>query len=74
MVSVTGWAQLNAGEQNPEPDLPFTMTTLATFKYPWRIAFLPDGRMLITEKPGPVYLVSQKGDKIQVGNNAASLF
>jgi glucose/arabinose dehydrogenase len=41
---------------------------VATFKLPWRLAFLPDGRMLITEKPGPVWLVSQKGEKIQVEN------
>src|ERR1700728_813554 len=44
------------------------MTTVTTFKLPWRLAFLPDGRMLITEKPGPVWLVSQQGEKIQVGN------
>jgi hypothetical protein len=39
-------AQINAGEQKPEPILPFTMTQVATFNLPWRIAFLPDGRML----------------------------
>ena len=27
-------------------------TQVATFSLPWRIAFLPDGRMLITEKVG----------------------
>jgi hypothetical protein len=47
-------AQINAGEKKPEPTLPFTMTEVATFKLPWRLAFLPDGRMLITEKVGPV--------------------
>jgi glucose/arabinose dehydrogenase len=49
------------GEQKPEESLPFTMTTVATFELPWRLAFLPDGRMLITEKVGPVWLVSQDG-------------
>ena len=39
-----------------------------------RIAFLPDGRMLITEKPGPIYLVSPKGDKILVGNTPPVYF
>ena len=43
------WAQVNVGEQKPEASLPFTMTTVATFKLPWRLAFLPDGRMLVTE-------------------------
>src|SRR5215472_16731362 len=59
---------INAGALQPEPDLPFTMTTVATFKLPWRVAFLLDGRMLITEKPGPVWLVTQQGEKIQVEN------
>src|ERR1700690_4079794 len=66
LASVAAWAQVNIGEQNPETSLPFTMTTVATFKLPWRIAFLPDGRMLITEKVGPVWLVSAKGEKIAV--------
>src|SRR5205085_4172022 len=62
------WAQVNVGEQKPEASLPFTMTTVATFRLPWRLAFLPDGRMLITEKVGPIWLVSQQGVKIQVEN------
>jgi aldose sugar dehydrogenase len=68
LASVAAWAQVNAGEQQPEDSLPFSMTTVTTFKLPWRLAFLPDGRMLITEKPGPVWLVSQQGEKIPVGN------
>jgi glucose/arabinose dehydrogenase len=59
-------AQVNIGEQKPESSLPFKMTTVANFELPWRLAFLPDGRMLITEKIGPVWLVSQQGEKIQV--------
>ena len=66
--SAAAWAQVNAGEQKPEASPPFTMTTVTTFELPWRLAFLPDGRMLITEKVGPVWLVSQKGEKIAVGN------
>src|SRR6476646_8395968 len=68
LATVGAWAQVNAGEQKPEASLPFTMTTVATFELPWRLAFLPDGRMLITEKVGPVWLVSQQGEKIQVAN------
>ncbi len=64
-------AQVNLGEQKPEASLPFTLTTVATFKLPWRMAFLPDGRMLITEKVGPVWLVTQKGEKIEVANTPA---
>jgi aldose sugar dehydrogenase len=68
VAPVAAWAQVNVGEQKPEAGLPFTMTTVATFKLPWRLAFLPDGRMLITEKPGPIWLVSQQGEKVQVEN------
>src|SRR5678815_4322752 len=65
LASVAAWAQVNAGEQKPDPNQPFTMTTApATFELPWRIAFLPDGRMLVTEKIGPIWLVSAQGEKI----------
>jgi glucose/arabinose dehydrogenase len=68
LASVAAWAQVNVGAQKPEAGLPFTMTTVANFELPWRLAFLPDGRMLITEKIGPIWLVSQQGEKVQVGN------
>src|SRR6187549_1650251 len=67
-TSAAANAQVNAGEQKPEADLPFTMTQVATFNRPWRIAFLPDGRMLITEKVGPVWLVTQQGEKTEIAN------
>ncbi|MBN9657827.1 MAG: PQQ-dependent sugar dehydrogenase [Acidobacteria bacterium] len=62
--AMSAWAQVNVGEQKPESTLPFKMTTTATFELPWRIAFLPDGRMLVTEKIGPIWLVSPQGEKI----------
>jgi glucose/arabinose dehydrogenase len=68
LVSATARAQVNAGELKPEPVVPFTLTQVATFKLPWRIAFLPDGRMLITEKVGPVWLVTPQGEKTPVAN------
>ena len=74
MVAGTARAQVNAGEQKPEASLPFTMTQVATFKLPWRLAFLPDGRMLVTEKVGPVWLVTQKGEKTPVENAPAVLY
>jgi aldose sugar dehydrogenase len=74
LVANTARAQVNAGEQKPEESLPFTMTQVATFNLPWRLAFLPDGRMLITEKVGPVWLVTQKGTKIALGNVPAVLY
>jgi glucose/arabinose dehydrogenase len=73
LSSTPALAQVNAGAQRPETDLPFTMTQVATFNLPWRIAFLPDGRMLITEKPGAVWLVTQQGAKTPVTNVPAVL-
>src|SRR6202161_3962510 len=68
LASVAAWAQVNIGEQKPEASLPFTMTAVATFELPWRLAFPPNGRMLITEKGGAAWLVSQQGEKIPVAN------
>lgn len=45
---------------------PFTSEAIAEFNEPWAIEFLPDGRMLVTEKPGDVWLVTQDGDKTDV--------
>src|SRR5580700_7795357 len=74
LMSMAAWAQVNVGEQKPEASLPFTMTTVTTFNLPWRLAFLPDGRMLITEKVGPVWLVTQQGAKIPVANAPAVVY
>src|SRR5271163_4844593 len=74
LASAAAWAQVNVGQQQPEATLPFSMTTVATFELPWRIAFLPDGRMLITEKVGPVWLVSPEGKKIAVVANTPPVY
>jgi len=66
-------AQTNIGTQAPEPSLPFTITHVASFNLPWRLAFLPDGRMLVTEKVGPIWLVTQTGQKTPVANAPAVL-
>ena len=63
LASAAVGAQVNAGAQKPEASLPFNMTQVTTFNLPWRMAFLPDGRMLVTEKVGPVWLVTQQGQK-----------
>lgn len=67
-------AQINAGEQKPEASLPFNVVQVTTLSLPWRIAFLPDGRMLITEKTGGLQLVTQQGEKTPVTNVPAVLW
>ena len=74
LSSTAAWAQVNVGEQMPEASLPFNMTTVSTFELPWRIAFLPDGRMLITEKVGPIWLVSPQGEKIAMVTNTPAVY
>ena len=40
---------------------PFAETVVADFDAPWAMTFLPDGRMLVTEKKGQLLLVSADG-------------
>ena len=42
-------------------DTPFTVTELANFDVPWAMAFLPDGRVLVTEQRGALKLYSPGG-------------
>jgi glucose/arabinose dehydrogenase len=46
----------------------FVSSPVAEFDTPWAMAFLPDGRLLVTEEPGRMYLVSSSGSKTQVRN------
>ena len=59
-------AQVNAGNLPPTPSPPFKVTKVAQFDLPWRIAFLADGRMLVTEKIGKLFLTTQTGQKLEV--------
>lgn len=59
---------INAGGRAASTTRPFIAKAIAAFNTPWALAFLPDGRMLVTEKPGHLFLVTQDGAKIRVGN------
>jgi glucose/arabinose dehydrogenase len=74
LASATAFAQINVGEQKPEASMPFKMTSTSTFELPWRLAFLPDGRMLVTEKVGPVWLVSAQGEKFAPVANTPAVY
>ncbi len=45
---------------------PFVSTSVADLNEPWAIEFLPDGRILVTEKGGTIQLVTQDGQKTEV--------
>ena len=36
---------------------PFSVETIASFDEPWALSFLPDGRLLVSERPGALKLV-----------------
>jgi len=44
-------------------ELPFEVEPITSFDEPWALAFLPDGRMLVTEKKGNLFIVTKDGDK-----------
>ena len=54
---------LQLGCAQAQTDLPFDIESVTTFNEPWAMAFLPDGRMLVTEKKGNLYIVNQLGQK-----------
>ena len=45
---------------------PFVVSDVASFDEPWAMTFLPDGRLLVTEKAGSLLLVTQDGQKFAV--------
>lgn len=57
---------INAGGRQAVANAPFVVTPVAEFDTPWAIAFLPDDRLLLTEKGGKIFVVTQTGDKTAV--------
>lgn len=49
-----------------QESLPFNVEPIVDFDEPWAITFLPDGRMLVTEKKGVLNIVTREGEKTRV--------
>lgn len=63
LLATLACADIGAQARNSEEHA-FRVTTVATgLQNPWGIAFLPDGTMLVTERPGRLQLVGADGSK-----------
>ncbi len=56
-------ALLLALTAHAQDERPFSIETITAFDEPWSLAFLPDGRMLVTEKKGNLRVVTQDGSR-----------
>ena len=56
-------ARQNSNGAQQSAGLPFQVQVVADFESPWAMTFLPDGRMLVTEKSGTLYIVSADGQQ-----------
>lgn len=60
-------APVNYGNAKPATSKPFRTEAIATFDDPWALTFVGNDRMLVTEKPGKLWLVTKAGAKTPVG-------
>ena len=58
---------------NAQGDNPFDTTVITSFDEPWAMTFLPDGRMLVTEKKGNLLIVTQDGQKSRPVRNVPTV-
>jgi glucose/arabinose dehydrogenase len=52
---------LIAAAAQAQSNAPFKVEPIAKFDEPWALAILPDGRMLVTEKKGNLFIVTPQG-------------
>jgi len=63
VVSIVLLCLLFAPQLQAQDELPFAVEPITAFDEPWALAFLPDGRMLVTEKKGSLRVVTQDGSQ-----------
>ena len=62
-LAVMGLLATGAAAQS---GLPFDVEVITDFDEPWAMTFLPDGRLLVTEKKGNLLIVAADGTKLPV--------
>jgi aldose sugar dehydrogenase len=63
-VEATGVQAAPPDEVPPPVTAPQVVTVTSGLVNPWSLAFLPDARMLVTERPGRLRIVSSDGTKL----------
>ena len=61
LTALMGWLVVLAPAHAEAPSLN-VVTVAAGLAHPWSLAFLPDGRMLVTERPGRMRIVTPRGE------------
>lgn len=61
-VTISAFCFAIAACASAQDGSPFDVQVVADFNEPWALEFLPDGRMLVAEKPGRLYIVDQEGE------------
>ena len=56
-------APIDAQQAVAQPVTPRTVVLNSSLKSPWGLAFLPDGRMLVTQKTGSILLLDAQGGR-----------
>lgn len=56
-----------------EPDPPFRSTPVATLDEPWAMTFLPDGRLLVTQKAGSLRIVDPATGRVGTVSGAPAV-
>lgn len=54
-----------AAMQPAPAEAPFEAVTVADLDHPWAMNFLPDGKMIVTEKEGRLLIISQDGETVK---------